>query len=244
MKSPLVLIPGLGADKRLFRHQKRAFKQALTPSWLLPQKYESLSHYAQRWSGHLKLKPGGYLIGVSFGGMLALEMAKWVKPKAVLLISSCRNPSAIPWYLRMSGHIPSWPLISKTLAKIFPKRSGRFLGSKTKRQQDLLIQMLLETPDSFLRWTLHAILGWEGFKSDRLRVHHIHGECDHLIPVRNVEPDQCIRGGGHLINLTHSKEVNEFPQFNSEVQHLAPAESGGYPKFYETILQAPVVGRT
>ncbi len=34
------------------------------------------------------------------------------------------------------------------------------------------------------------------------------------------------------------------PQFNSEVQHLAPAESGGYPKFYETILQAPVVGRT
>ncbi len=37
---------------------------------------------------------------------------------------------------------------------------------------------------------------------------------------------------------------NFIPQFNSEVQHLAPAESGGYPKFYETILQAPVVGRT
>ncbi len=35
-----------------------------------------------------------------------------------------------------------------------------------------------------------------------------------------------------------------MPQFNSEVQHLAPAESGGYPKFYETILQAPVVCRT
>ena len=34
------------------------------------------------------------------------------------------------------------------------------------------------------------------------------------------------------------------PQFNNEVQHLGPAESGGYPKFYETILQAPVVGRT
>lgn len=34
------------------------------------------------------------------------------------------------------------------------------------------------------------------------------------------------------------------PQFNNEVQHLGPSESGGYPKFNETILQAPVVSRT
>jgi len=43
---------------------------------------------------------------------------------------------------------------------------------------------------------------------------------------------------GHMVLLYKS------PQFNNEVQHLGPAESGGYPKFYETILQAPVVGRT
>jgi len=40
------------------------------------------------------------------------------------------------------------------------------------------------------------------------------------------------------------KSIIKKPQFNNEVQHLGPAESGGYPKFYETILQAPVVGRT
>ena len=34
------------------------------------------------------------------------------------------------------------------------------------------------------------------------------------------------------------------PQFNNEVQHLGPAEPGGYPKFHETILQASIVSRT
>jgi len=38
---------------------------------------------------------------------------------------------------------------------------------------------------------------------------------------------------------------NKFtPQFNNEVQHLGPAESGGYPKSYEINLQASVVSRT
>ena len=44
--------------------------------------------------------------------------------------------------------------------------------------------------------------------------------------------------------LRNHKSKKWVPQFNNEVQHLGPAESGGYPKFYETILQAPVVGRT
>jgi hypothetical protein len=34
------------------------------------------------------------------------------------------------------------------------------------------------------------------------------------------------------------------PQFNVEVQHLGPAETGGYPGCYEYILQASVFGRT
>ena len=34
------------------------------------------------------------------------------------------------------------------------------------------------------------------------------------------------------------------PQFNNEVQHLGPAETGGYPECYGYILQASVTGRT
>jgi pimeloyl-ACP methyl ester carboxylesterase len=210
MATTLVFIPGLGADRRLFKYQKKNFKNSITPSWLLPKINESLSQYSRRWSSQLKLKSGCYLIGVSFGGMVALEMARWVKPKAVILIASCRDRSAVPWHLRMAGHITYWPIIAKILTRIFPSRSGRFLGAETKEQQDLLIRMLIETPDTFMRWTLHSIQCWNGVKGKEIKVYHIHGERDRLIPIRKVEPDRMVKGGGHLINLTHAKEVNVF----------------------------------
>jgi pimeloyl-ACP methyl ester carboxylesterase len=210
MKSRIVFIPGLGADARLFRHQKSIFKNAITPPWLTPQKGESLSHYAQRWSQHLKLVPGCILVGVSFGGMVVLEMARWVKPKAVILIASCQGPASVPWLWRITGQLPAWPFIGKTLTKMFPGAGSRFLGAETKEQQDLLVRMLFETRDSFMRWTLRAIQGWDGFNSEDLRIYHIHGKRDHLIPIQGVEPNQVVKDGGHLINLTHAKEVNEF----------------------------------
>jgi pimeloyl-ACP methyl ester carboxylesterase len=210
MNRPIVFIPGLGADRRLFSLQKSVFKNGLTPQWLKPLPHELLSDYAKRWSKFLHLKPGVCLIGVSFGGMVALEMAKWVKPKAVILIGSCRSSKDVPFILRMAGSLPIWPWVGKGFTRIFPRVSGWFLGAETQEQSRLLIRMYLETPNDFLNWTVDAIRGWTGVPALRSKVYHIHGDKDHLIPVRNIRPNQMVQGGGHLINLTHSKQVNNF----------------------------------
>ena len=106
MKTRLVFIPGLGADSRLFYSQQSVFKDSISPPWLTPQKNEMLPQYARRWAKQLKLKNGCVLVGVSFGGMVALEMARWVKPKAVLLVGSCRTPKSVPLTLRVAGSFP------------------------------------------------------------------------------------------------------------------------------------------
>ncbi|HEY5037494.1 MAG TPA: alpha/beta hydrolase [bacterium] len=210
MKTQLVFIPGLGADARLFHLQQKSFKKSIAPPWIIPQKDETLTQYARRWSKNLQLKRGSVLVGVSFGGMVALEMAKWVKPKAVLLVSSCRSPASVPLILRVAGSFPVWPHIGKILVKLLPFGRKWFLGARTKIEQNLLARMFLETPDSFLLWTVSAIRGWGGFKGGFANIHHIHGDNDHLIPIQNVRPDKVIKGGGHVINLTHSKEINDF----------------------------------
>ncbi|GEM_PF-78611 len=209
-KSSLFFIPGLGADRRLFLHQQKAFQNSFFPSWLPPNKDESLANYAERWVRQLKLKRGCSLVGVSFGGMVIQEMARWVEPKCVVLISSCRTPASIPLYLRMAGTFPTWSHLSKGLCRVLPKSSGRFLGAETPDQRDLLIRMFLETPDEFAEWTVKAIRHWKGCEMKSVKIQHIHGEKDHLIPVGRVQPDKVIPGGGHLINLTHSEEVNGF----------------------------------
>jgi pimeloyl-ACP methyl ester carboxylesterase len=210
VRTTLVFIPGLGADSRLFLHQQKVFKNSLAPPWLPPRKGESLARYARCWAKDLKLKPGCGLVGVSFGGMVAQEMAQWVSPKAVILIGSRNSPTAIPFHLKWAGSLPTWPRLSKSLCRIFPNTSGYFLGAKTPSQRDLLIRMFLETPDNFAKWTVEAIREWEGREPEGKGVHHIHGEKDHLIPLKRVKPDRVVRGGGHLINLTHPKEVNGF----------------------------------
>ncbi len=206
----MVFIPGLGADKRLFHPQRKAFPHSMAPDWIAPLEKETLAHYARRWVKRLRLKPGCILVGVSFGGMIAQEMARWVNPGAVVLVGSCRSPASIPFPLRMAGSLPTWPRLSKWFCGILPEISGHFLGAKTPDQRDLLIRMFLDTPDAFAKWTVAAIRGWKGCGLDGTRVFHIHGEKDRLIPVRKVQPDSVIRGGGHLINLSHPTEVNAF----------------------------------
>jgi len=210
MKSKLIFFPGLGADSRLFFNQKKVFKNSIVPPWLPPQRNETLSQYSRRWSKFLKLKKGCILVGVSFGGMVALEMAKWVKPKAVLLVGSCRTPVSVPLILRVMGSYPGWPIIAKSLAKTFPFGRGWFLGVEKRDQLDLLMDMFLKTPNSFLRWTVNAIRGWDGVELNVAPTYHIHGSRDRLIPCRNVKPDFVIEGGGHTIILTHPREIKEF----------------------------------
>lgn len=212
MKYRLIFLPGLGADSRLFAHQQKAFKNSVAPPWLIPSRGESLASYARGWAKKLKLKPGCFLAGVSFGGMVAQEMARWVRPQAVILISSCRSSANIPFYLKMAGSLLTWPRFSKGLCRIFPEMSGRFLGARTPQQRDLLIRMFMETPNDFAKWTVNVIRRWGGCEPAGARIYHIHGEKDHLIPLRSVKPDQVIPGGGHLINLTHPGEVNKFIQ--------------------------------
>jgi pimeloyl-ACP methyl ester carboxylesterase len=209
-KNLLVLIPGLGADARLFYPQIHEFKHSLTPPWIPPEKDETLAHYAQRWAAQLKLPKNCVLAGVSFGGMVALEMSKWVNPKAVIIISSCRHPSSVPLVLRIMGGFPFWPTIGKLLVPFFRFKLNLFLNVKIIQQRSLLIEMFLETPNDFLLWTVQAIGGWAGYKGQPEKIHAIHGDRDRLIPLANVQADQIIRGGGHMIVVTHTQEVNNF----------------------------------
>ena len=50
---------------------------------------------------------------------------------------------------------------------------------------------------------------WKGAKPP-CPVRLIHGDRDILIRSTVVKPDRVIKGGGHLINLTYPKAVNQF----------------------------------
>src|SRR5688572_671154 len=97
----LVLFAGLGADARMFEGQREAFPDLYVPPWIDPRGRETLPEYAQRIAERTAAEVGDaegqlFVGGVSLGGMVALEAARHLRPRAVFLIASCRSWRPVP----------------------------------------------------------------------------------------------------------------------------------------------------
>ena len=100
----IYLISGLGADARVFGELDLPGYEWKHLDWIEPVPGESLASYAYRLSGPIRdLNP--VIIGVSFGGMVAAEMAVQRNWSRVLLIATVRCRSELPRYYRLAGFI-------------------------------------------------------------------------------------------------------------------------------------------
>jgi pimeloyl-ACP methyl ester carboxylesterase len=205
---PLFVLPGIGGDERLFAAQ-RAVREIRPICWIAPaSSRESLKDYAARLAREIKIKDPFDLGGSSFGGMVALEIARHLGPRNVFLFGSCRTPDAVARSLRVLR-------LSAAFAPVHPPRIlqplvARWFGATSPEHVQLFADMLAATPPAFIRWAATAVFSWPGAGELSMPVHHIHGDRDRLIPVRRVKADCVVRGAGHLLNLTHVDAVNEF----------------------------------
>jgi pimeloyl-ACP methyl ester carboxylesterase len=209
----LILLPGLGADQRLLESQRQAFPDLLVPPWIPPRPDELLPDYAARMAAAIAPLRTERLVlgGVSFGGMAAVEIARHLKPDAVVLIASCSTRRGLRVVYRAARGL--WPMLSLSvwnLAKLLSSPVARFTSETAPAQRDVLIRMFKEMDPRFMHWVVQAILSWDPAPLDGVPVFHIHGRHDLLIPARRVDADVWIPDGGHMINMTHAEAVNTF----------------------------------
>ncbi len=206
-----IMLPGLGADARLFEPQRLVLPRLEVPPWLPHVEGESLAAYARRMAPTIDAREPFYLGGASFGGMVALELARHVRPLAVLLIASCRSGQAIAphlkYFARFASVFPEREFeVGQGLSPVFASK----FGTLDPQHEQLLEEMFADSSARFVRWGIAAITDWPGVPDVGVPVHHIHGSADEWIPLESVQPDQIIPGGGHLINITHADAVNAF----------------------------------
>ena len=206
----LILFSGMAADERLFEPQRALPYLLITPKWIEPEAGERLPDYARRMASRID-KPDRFIIGgVSFGGMVAAELAADLAPAGLVLIASCLSARSIPtthWFVHaLSKAIPA-PVIGA--AGQLPKRFLDLFSGFDSVQRRLLADMLADTSADSLRRMAEMVRLWPGAASVTCPRLWIHGGDDPVIPVRKVEPDVVIPGAGHLVNWTHADEVNE-----------------------------------
>lgn len=198
-------IGGLGADSRVFKYLKPDHE--LVPiNWIKPQPKESLSHYSERLSKVIDADEEFAILGVSFGGLVAIEISKLLKPEFTILISSVETRSEIRLIYRWVGKIG----ILNWLPTFFfnpPRHFAHYLfGAKNT---SLLDEILDDTDPKFTKWALNEFVKWDQ-RSKTGNVIRIHGTKDRLIPWRGKEAAGLVNGGGHFMIVDKSDEISQL----------------------------------
>ena len=202
-------ISGLGADKKAF--QKIKLPAAYEPvylDWIPPQKNESLCKYARRFSSLIKNDDAFILIGLSFGGMLASEIARLRRPMKTIIISSLASSNELPWYFKQAGKIGLHKAVPMTFLKAGTVIKN-IMGVASKEDKAIIYNYAKTADPGMVRWSLNAIVNWD--QPDRLPgIVHLHGSNDRMLPLKYTHPDFVIKGGGHLMIFNKADEVNKI----------------------------------
>ena len=201
-------ISGLGADKKAFQRIKLPTGyEPVYLDWIIPEKNESLTDYARRFSSLIN-DESFVLIGLSFGGMLACELARLRNPAKTIIISSIPTSDELPWYFKRAGRIGLHKYVPVKLLGAATVLKNMF-GTISKEDKALIYNYAKYADSNLVRWSLHAILSWE--QHERLPgVVHVHGSRDLMLPLRYTRPDYIVKDGGHLIVFNRAEEVNRI----------------------------------
>lgn len=201
------IFSGLGADERVFKHLDFKDLDVTFIQWIKPKFNESLTDYVNRIREQIK-NENPILIGLSFGGIVATELAKIIPVEKLILISSLKTKTEIPLIYRLAGKTNFHRLIPYFILKKDHLLNRWLFGVIRKNDRDLFQRVLSDTDIDFLKWAINCIVKW-----DNANLHpnlfHIHGTADKLLPFRKSGKIIAIEYGGHLMVLDKAKQVSE-----------------------------------
>jgi pimeloyl-ACP methyl ester carboxylesterase len=201
----------MGVDARLFKNIKPEGCRIHHIKWLTPLPDESLSSYASRLSEQIDTSQPFALIGVSFGGMNCVEIAKKLNPVKTFIISSCKQSSELPLKITFWRGFSLYRKLSDELyvkgAMIVKKQ----FGVQSKEQQSKFLEMLKSAPEHYFSGAVHCIMTWRNTIVPPSLI-HIHGTKDRVLPLRKIIPHYKIKGGTHFMVVDKAEEINRIIQ--------------------------------
>ena len=210
-KIPIYFMPGLAAGPEIFENleldsEKYTFHYL---RWIAPLRVdESISKYACRLSASIKEK-NPVLIGVSFGGILVQELAPFVQPRKVIIISSVKSHDELPYKYKIARHSKIYKIFPLKIIENFEDYTKYFLGSALSKKAVLYQKYLSVRNKKYLKWSVSAMIHWKQTNPIE-NIIHIHGTKDPIFPVKNIQNYIEIKEGTHIIILSKAKKITKI----------------------------------
>lgn len=232
---PIVCLPGLGANARLFAALVE--QGATVPAWPEPNTpglaTGDLATYADRVRDNLiaqSLWHGAIIVGFSFGGQVALSAAARAAaraadqglpmPRGIVLVSAPRRSDAIVARFRrqvalsrpLPGRLIAWAA-ERLVADRFALACG--LDEPQRRElramaAELDVPLFKRQAQLAARWHFSAA-DEQSIREAGTAIEHVHAERDPVIPAPSSDVPGVVRvpGRAHLLTWTHAALVDD-----------------------------------
>ncbi|WBL20962.1 alpha/beta hydrolase [Zunongwangia sp. HRR-M8] len=207
-------MPGMAANPSIFEFIKFPEDRFEVHwlQWLIPIKKESIKEYSLRIIENIHHK-NIVLIGVSFGGVIVQEIAKYIKVRRLIIISSIKCRDELPKNMKFASKTGVYKLLPIGLMDYVDQLEKIAVNDYLKKRAKLYKQYLSVRDKYYLSWAIENMVNWD-CSTVNPEIIHIHGNKDVVFPIKYIKDAILVEGG------THVMIINRFRWFNKYLPEL------------------------
>ena len=209
-KIPVYFMPGLAASPKIFENIRLPTDrfECFYLEWSLPVDDEPIADYVKRLLVNVK-HDNPVLIGVSFGGVIVQEMAKVIKARKVIIISSVRCNAEFPRMMRFAKMTHAYRVFPTSLMQRVDWLGKIATGNNMITKRLNMYEKYMSVRDKkYLDWAFKTIILWDRCEPDD-SVIHIHGDADEVFPPKYLKNFITVKGGKHIMIINKAKWFND-----------------------------------
>ena len=201
-------ISGLGADHRFFGNLRIDGYSFLPVPWVAFSSDDDMRSYALKMYHSIPEKDP-LILGLSFGGMLTVEMCNSGVIQKGIIVSSAKTKTELGYsnpVLKMVYDLKILP------AKLFTTPFNIVLyslGANTNEEKTLLRDIISKSDPAFVTWCIKTLLSWENMEIPS-GISHIHGTADRTISPKYITTDYWVDGGSHIMVYNRGEEISRI----------------------------------
>lgn len=208
MEKVIYCISGLGAGEKIFSNLRLGGYRLQHIPWVQPQENEPMAAYASRMIASIRHKDP-MLLGVSFGGMMGIEIAKQLSLKKLFLISSIKSSDELPVWMKAAGRLRLDKVIHVQSLPFMEMIGNKRLGVSTEEEKQMVKVYRQSADPVYVNWAVHQVINWKNKWYPEYAV-HIHSDKDSVFPLKNVKPHHTINGGTHMMIFKRASEISDL----------------------------------
>lgn len=206
----IFLLPGLGADERMFSRLHAYGIPLLTPRLLVPAAGEGMEAYARRTAAALGVTNSDIVGGSSFGSMVAAAISREIPTRGLVLIGGALGAETLLTSTRGMGLLRLLPMRLLRPLLCSDQALERICGADSPELTVLARTMLEESPDQLIRRGAFLAGSYRPLTPPRCPIFAIHGGLDRVMTPSAVPGCRIIPGAGHGLAFSHAVEVGTF----------------------------------